>query len=98
MEVDDSRRRKHIVERSLSVTVTDLQTVFDMRLTLDGLVDVTPRAVDAPGSRAQVRITTNSDDLLELAEDRLDFGKAMLAGRVKIDASFSDLLRMRKLL
>ncbi|PSK91741.1 SCP-2 sterol transfer family protein [Murinocardiopsis flavida] len=97
-DIDEARRRKHVVERTVSVTVTDLRTVFDMRLTLKGLVEVTSRAVDAPGARAQVRITTTSDDLIELAEDRLDFGKAMLSGRVKLDASFSDLLRLRKLL
>lgn len=98
MEVDDARRRKHIVERSVSVVVRDLQTVFDMRLTLNGLEGVTSRSVDGAAQRAQVRITTTSDDLVELAEKRLDFGKAMLSGRVKLDASFSDLLRLRKLL
>ncbi|WP_067965265.1 SCP2 sterol-binding domain-containing protein [Nocardiopsis trehalosi] len=98
MKVDEADRRKHLVERTVSVTVPDLDTVFDMRLTRNGLEDVTPRAAAAPADRAQVRITVSSGDLVELAEDRLDFAKAMLSGRVKLDASFGDLLRMRKLL
>ncbi|MDA2808104.1 SCP2 sterol-binding domain-containing protein [Nocardiopsis suaedae] len=98
MEVDEADRRKHIVDRTVSVTVSDLDTVFDMRLTRDGLRDVSSRAASAPAERAQVRITSTADDLVALAEDRLDFAKAMLSGRVKLEASFSDLMRMRKLL
>lgn len=94
----DDKRRKHIRERTLSVQVPDLGTVFDMRLTLDGLVDVTHRPADRPAPPAQVRITAHSDDLLALAEDRLDAAKALFGRRVKIDASVGDLLRVRKLL
>ncbi|MBV2365694.1 SCP2 sterol-binding domain-containing protein [Streptomonospora nanhaiensis] len=97
-KVDPADRRKHIVERSVSVIVSDLDAVFDMRLTEDGLRDVSQRAAADPGQRAQVRITASSDDLVELAEDRLDFAKAMLSGRVKLDAGFGDLMRLRKLL
>ncbi|MBB5431913.1 SCP2 sterol-binding domain-containing protein [Nocardiopsis composta] len=98
MEVDEADRRKHIVERSVSVAVKDLDTVFDMRLTKDGLQDVTSRATASPGDRAQVRITLASEDLVALAYDRLELTKAMFSGRVKIDASFGDLMRLRKLL
>ncbi|MFC7330574.1 SCP2 sterol-binding domain-containing protein [Marinactinospora rubrisoli] len=98
LELDEERRRKHIVERSVSVKVSDLDTVFDMRLTLNGLVDVSQRADGAGGSRAQVGITADSDDLVDMAEERLDFGKALLSGRVKLDASFGDMMRLRKLL
>ncbi|RCV54215.1 SCP2 sterol-binding domain-containing protein [Marinitenerispora sediminis] len=98
LEVDEERRRKHIVERTVSVKVSDLDTVFDMRLTLDGLVDVAQRPNGAGGPRAQVGITAASDDLVDMAEDRLDFSKALLSGRVKLDASFGDMMRLRKLL
>ncbi|WP_150254713.1 SCP2 sterol-binding domain-containing protein [Nocardiopsis deserti] len=94
----DEKRRKYIRERSLSVEVPDLETVFDMRLTLDGLVGVTHRPADRPAPRAQVRITVGSDDLVALAEDRLDAAKAVFGRRVKVDASVGDLLRVRKLL
>lgn len=98
MEVDPADRRKHIVERTVNITVSDLDTAFDMRLTVDGLRDITEREPGAAGQRAQVRVTASSDDLIELAEDRLDFSKAMLSGRVKLDANFGDLMRLRKLL
>ncbi|QBI55056.1 SCP2 sterol-binding domain-containing protein [Streptomonospora litoralis] len=98
MEVDAADRRRHIVERTVSVTVSDLDTAFDMRLTVDGLQDITRRESGARSQRAQVGITASSDDLVALAEDRLDFSKAMFSGRVKLDASFGDLMRLRKLL
>ncbi|QUX30865.1 SCP2 sterol-binding domain-containing protein [Nocardiopsis akebiae] len=94
----DEKRRKYIRERSLSVEVPDLEAVFDMRLTLYGLVDVTHRTADRPAPRAQVRITVSSEDLVALAEDRLDVAKAVLGRRVRIDASVGDMLRVRKLL
>ncbi|MFD6953050.1 SCP-2 sterol transfer family protein [Nocardiopsis sp. TSRI0078] len=94
----EEERRKHIRERSLSVVVPDLEAVFDMRLTPDGLVDVTHRSADRSAPRPQVRITVDSDDLVALAEDRMDAAKALLGRRVKVDASVGDLLRMRRLL
>ncbi|MFC4565324.1 SCP2 sterol-binding domain-containing protein [Nocardiopsis mangrovi] len=98
LQTDEADRRKHLVERSVSVTVRDLDTVFDMRLTANGLEDVTSRALGSAGPKAQVGITVSADDLVDLAEDRLDFAKAMFSGRVKLDASFGDLMRLRKLL
>ncbi|GAA4913745.1 SCP2 sterol-binding domain-containing protein [Streptomonospora salina] len=97
-KLDPGDRRKHIVERTVSVTVSDADTVFDMRLTGDGVRDVTQRGTDDPGERADVGVTVSSDDLVALAEDRLDAAKALLGGRVRIDANFSDLMRLRKLL
>lgn len=94
----EEKRRKHIRERSLSIVVPDLATVFDMRLTLDGLVDITHRPAERPASRPQVGITVGSDDLVALAEDRLDAARALFGRRVKVDASVSDLLRVRRLL
>ncbi|MFD0776019.1 SCP2 sterol-binding domain-containing protein [Streptomonospora algeriensis] len=97
-ELDPAERRKHIVERTVAITVTDVDTVFDMRLTADGMQDITEREPGESAQRAQVGVTLASDDLVALAEDRLDAGKALLGGRVKLDASFSDLMRLRRLL
>ncbi|MGW5880366.1 SCP2 sterol-binding domain-containing protein [Nocardiopsis terrae] len=91
------KRREHIRERTVRVIVPDLDTAFDMRLTADGLTDVTPRPLDAPAT-PQVRVTVSSDDLVELAEDRLDPARALFSRRLKVDASIGDLLRMRRLL
>ncbi|WP_285735128.1 SCP2 sterol-binding domain-containing protein [Nocardiopsis sp. ATB16-24] len=94
----EEERRKHIRERSVSVVVPDLATVFEMRLTLNGLVDVTHRPDHRPAPRPQVRITVGSDDLVALAEDRLDVAKALLGRRVRVEAGVGDMLRVRRFL
>ena len=63
-----------------------------------------PNGVDpvreaAPGEPpADVRLTAASPVVLELAEDVGAFPRAWLTGRVKVQASMRDLLRLRKLL
>jgi hypothetical protein len=51
-----------------------------------------------PRGRAQIRLTIGSDDLVALVDGRLNFAAAWARGRVKLEASFGDLLRLRKLL
>lgn len=97
-ELDERSRRKHLVERSISITVPDLEVVFDMRLTSHGVSEATARNAEISSSPAQVRITVSSTDLVALSKEKLDPRKAVLTGRVKLDASFTDLMRMRKLL
>jgi hypothetical protein len=46
---------------------------------------------------ADIRITAASRDLVELIDGRGSLFSAYLGGRVRIDASFGDLLRLRKL-
>lgn len=92
------RRREVIRERTVRVIVPDLATAFDMRLTVQGLTDVTAHPVPAPTAAPQVRVTVSSHDLVDLAEDRLDPAKALFSRRLKVDASLSDLLRLRRLL
>jgi len=50
------------------------------------------------GSEAHIRLTTRSDDLVALAADPGSFGRAWLSGRLKVNASLFDLLRLRRLL
>jgi predicted lipid carrier protein YhbT len=45
----------------------------------------------------EIRVLVDSDDLIALVDGRRSLFSAYLAGVVKIDASFSDLLRLRKL-
>ncbi len=92
------RRRRHIRERTVRVIVPDLATAIDMRLTVDGLTDIAPRPLDAPATAAQVRVTVSSDDLVDLAKDRLDPSKALFSRRLRVDASLSDLIRMKRVL
>ncbi|MCW2879996.1 MAG: hypothetical protein JWQ95_4096 [Sphaerisporangium sp.] len=96
-ELDQETRTKHVVDRSLSCRITDLDVTFYGRIHQDGLqafTDVPP----ADGRPADVRIRISSDDLLSMVNGELDMGRALFGGRVKIDASLGDLLRLRKLL
>jgi putative sterol carrier protein len=58
------------------------------------------RPTEAPPSDDQVDITlrVGSDDLVDLIEGRQSFLSAFTSGRVKVDASIMDLLRLRNLL
>ncbi|MFD0905149.1 SCP2 sterol-binding domain-containing protein [Actinomadura sediminis] len=94
-EVDADRLAEHVVERTISCRVPDLGVAYRTRLHADGLDQVRPD--DDPGS-AQVRLTVGSDDLVALADDELNPARAWATGRLKIEASIGDLLRLRRLL
>jgi hypothetical protein len=80
-------------DRTLSCTIPDLDVTFSGRLHNGELVDMSTD----PAPRAQIRLTTKSDDLLELTEGRLSLPSAWVSGRVKIEASFLDLIKLRSL-
>jgi predicted lipid carrier protein YhbT len=94
-EVDPDALARHVVERTISCRVPDLKIIFLTRIHTGGL-DAFQIVDDTNG--AQVRLTVNSDDLIALAEDRLGVSKAWATGRLKIEASIGDLLRLRKIL
>jgi len=95
-ELDADARATHLADRSMSVTVTDLGVTFVTQLGMDGAGPVTEAA---PGAdRANVRFRTSSGELIAVAADPGRFARAWLTGRVRVDASLSDILRLRKLL
>jgi hypothetical protein len=95
-ELDPEEREAHVVDRVISCTVSDLGVTFVTHLGRDGASPVTvANGSDGP---AQVRFTTKSDVLVALAEDPGSIGRAWLTGRLKVEASIFDLLRLRKLL
>lgn len=90
----DDRVKERVVDRTLSCRVPDLDIVFSGRL-LDGeLVDITTD----PRPKAQIRLTIRSDDLVDLVEGRLNFAHAWATGRVRLDASLRDLLKLRSIM
>jgi hypothetical protein len=94
MNPDD--RAARFPERTMSARVPDLGLLFTTRLGPHG-ADPIKDAV--PGEKpAQVRFTANSDDLVWIAEDPARFARAWLTGKLKVEASFFDLLELRKLL
>ncbi|GAA3469134.1 MULTISPECIES: SCP2 sterol-binding domain-containing protein [Nonomuraea] len=96
-DIDAESRAKHVVERTVSCRVSDLDVMFYGRLHHDGL-DPFDERPPVDGRPADVKLTITSDDLIALVDGELDLARALLGGRVKIDASFGDLLRLRRLL
>jgi predicted lipid carrier protein YhbT len=94
-QVDSEKFAEHVVERNISCHVPDLGLAFRTRIHAGGLDPFTP--TEDPKA-AQVRLTVDSDDLVALAEDRISVAKAWATGRLKIEASIFDLLRLRKLI
>jgi hypothetical protein len=95
-KMDEATRANNLVDRSLSCTVTDLGITFITMLGEDGAGPVTEAGPQ--DGRANVRFSARSDDLLFIAEDPKRFARAWLTGKVKVEATLPDLLRLRKLL
>ena len=89
-------RAAHFPERTVSARVPDLGLLFLTRLGPHG---ADPVAEAAPASKpAQIRFTAKSDDLVWIAEDPKRFAQSWLTGKLKVEASFLDLLQLRKFL
>lgn len=80
--------------RSLSATITDLDVVLKGRIDNGGIEDIEQSTDPA----ADVRFTLTSDDLVQMCRGDLNAMKAMATGKLKIQASMSDLMKLRKLL
>jgi hypothetical protein len=76
--------------------VSDLGVTFLTHLGPDGASPVT--VANGSDPQAQVKFTTKSDDLVALAADPGSIGKAWITGRLKVQASIFDILRLRKAL
>jgi hypothetical protein len=81
-------------DRTLACRVTDLDVAFHGRLVGGRIEDL----ADGDDPRAKLKLTTASDDLVALVDGQLNIASAWASGRVKIDASVFDLLKLRKLL
>ncbi len=92
--LDADVRGKYAVERTVSCQVTDLEVVYAARLNEQGLSDVHRDGAD----KAQVRLRLASDDLVALTQGRLAVPTAWATGRLKVEASVLDLLKLRSLL
>lgn len=92
---DDSGRRRGSLDRTLACVVSDLATVFTGRLVDGELRDVT---LGGSARGAQITLTVSSDDLVALTGGQLGFAGAWASGRLRIEASMMDLIRLRNLL
>ena len=95
--VDPEVRSRYVVTRTLACRVPDLGVVFLATLNDDGIEQL--RCSDGSSTDgAQVRMAAASDDLLALVEGELSPPVAWASGRLKVQASPLDLLKLRALL
>jgi putative sterol carrier protein len=92
--VDPSLRKRHAPDRTVTCRIPDLETTFSGRLTSGALQDIANQPLDD----AQIRLTVSSDDLLAVTKGELPFASAWAAGRLKIEASVMDMIRLRGML
>ncbi|MFF1908496.1 SCP2 sterol-binding domain-containing protein [Kitasatospora sp. NPDC058218] len=85
------------LDRSLTCRITDLDLTFSGRLR-DGRIEDVVEAPGPPAEKAEIRLTMSSDDLVALVGGKLNFAAAWAGGRVRLEAGFRDLLRLRTLL
>jgi predicted lipid carrier protein YhbT len=95
-KMDAKDRADHLANRTLSCCVPDLGITFLTRLTGDGADPITQAPEGA--ARADVRFTASSDEVVAIAADPASFARAWLTGRLKVEGSILDLLRLRKLM
>ncbi|MCX4694118.1 SCP2 sterol-binding domain-containing protein [Streptomyces sp. NBC_01408] len=85
------------LDRSLSCHITDLDQTFTGRLE-GGRIRVEAVAAGPPADKAEIRLAMTGDDLMALVAGELKFAKAWASGRVRLEAGFRDLLRLKSLL
>jgi hypothetical protein len=95
--VDPEVRARYVVQRTLACRVPDLDVVFLATLNDEGLEELRCSGGSSTDG-AQVRIVAVSDDLLALLDGELSPPVAWATGRLKVQASPLDLLKLRALL
>ncbi|MEU8530448.1 MULTISPECIES: SCP2 sterol-binding domain-containing protein [Streptomyces] len=85
------------LDRTLSCHLTDLSATFTGRLA-DGRIEDVVTVSGPPPAKAQIRLAMTGDDLVAMVDGELNFAKAWASGRVRLEAGFRDLLRLRSLL
>jgi SCP-2 sterol transfer family len=83
------------LDHSVSCRFPDLGQAVMGRLHDGTFSDVHPVDDGPDVPRADVRLTMDSDDLVAMTEGRLSFPKAMLSGKVKVEAPLKDMFRLR---
>jgi putative sterol carrier protein len=78
----------------IEVKITDLDSVYWTQLQ-GGRMSAPHKG--PPAEEADIRVRLSSDHLLELMDGERSLFASFVGGHVKIEASFSDLMRLRKL-
>lgn len=94
---DGDVRGAAALDRSLSCHIKDLGITFTGRLA-DGRIQVLDTVEGPPREKAEIRLAMTGDDLVAMVDGELNFAKAWGSGRVRLEAGFRDLLKLRSLL
>ena len=95
-DLDADVRESKLIDRTLSVRVTDLGVTYLTRIGPQGADPV--KEVTSGTPKAQIRFTARSDDVVAIAKDPGTFARAWLTGRLKVEGNVMDLLYLRRLL
>jgi hypothetical protein len=79
--------------RILEVTITDLGEVYWTELASGRMSSLGM----GPAPDADIRVRLSGDHLVELVEGRKSLFSSFIGGQIKIEASFGDLMRLRKM-
>jgi alkyl sulfatase BDS1-like metallo-beta-lactamase superfamily hydrolase len=89
-----SQKRNAILERTVSCRLTDTDVTYRGELKDGHMQGITTE----PGPTAQIRLTMTSDDLVALGAGQVSLGSAWLSGRMKVEGSILDLLKLKSLI
>lgn len=92
-EVDPAVRDAHAVDRTWSCRIPDIDADFSGHIEGGRIASI----ADGPDPDAQIRLIVGSDDLVALTRGEVDLPALFVAGRVKVDASVFDLLKLRSM-
>jgi hypothetical protein len=95
-ELDARDRQAHLLDRTMSCRVPDLDVTFVTRLGPHGAEPVKLAENGTPP--AQVRFTANSDVVVAISADPGTFMRAWLSGKLRVQANVFDLLHLRRLM
>jgi len=95
-DLDADVRESKLIDRTLSLRVTDLGVTYLTRIGPQGADPVKEATSGMP--KAQIRFTARSDDVVAIAKDPGTFARAWLTGRLKVEGNVLDLLYLRRLL
>ncbi len=79
--------------KTIVVKLPDLDTTYWAKIDGGAMGKLKEGAPD----RSDIRIRANSDDLVAVLDGRRSMFSAVMAGSVKVDASLSDIIRLRRL-
>lgn len=93
-DLDPSYKALLPSRRTVEAEFPDLDLVYHASWRNGDISDLQP----GPADRPDIRLTCGSDDLIRMANGELGFRRAYATSRIRLEASMTDLLRLRGVL